>query len=344
MNIYFYTPEFYSGGTKMIYRHVEILSRNNVAAFVLHTRKGFKNSGFQHTTPIRYWNDTRLTDEDIIVIPEYIAIWMNREINPIGIKSFLKRKFSKNRYRYHAYEAIHSPARKVIYNQNPFYTFFDYPAMPHTYTLPYHLPDCLGAVCVSQNNLEYLQLAFPNLFLNRIYYSIDSAKFIPANKKKQIAYLTFKNQKDVTQVINLLTIRGNLHGYELVPVQGTEDEVAKHFNEAAIMLNFGNVEGFGLPPAEAMLSGCVVIGYHGEAGKEFMLPEYCFPISNGDIISFVKTTEAVIHQFHENENAFSEMKQKARMFIEREYSHEREVDSVVSAWNKFIDLARAVRP
>jgi len=339
MNIYFYTPEFFSGGAKMIYRHAEILASHGISAMILHAKKGYKNSGFEHNAQICYWDDVTLTSRDIIVIPEYVAIWMNKEVNPSGMQSFFKKKFSGNRYRYHVYEAIHSPAKKVIYNQNPYYTFFDYPTK-HTYKFPYHLPDCLGAVCVSQNNQEYLHLAFPNLLLARIYYSINATKFKPTKKKKQIAYLTFKNEKDVAQVINLLTLRGNLHGYELIPVQGTEDEVARHFNEAAVMLNFGNVEGFGLPPAEAMLSGCVVIGYHGEAGKEFMWPQHCFPISNGDIISFVKTIETVVAQLHENENAYAAMTQTARAFIQKEYSREREIESVMAAWNKFIALAK----
>ncbi|HMR55756.1 MAG TPA: hypothetical protein PLM56_08095 [Cyclobacteriaceae bacterium] len=340
MRIYFYTPEFASGGAKMMYRHAEILSDHGVPAFVLHAKKGFSNSGFSHSAQIRYWDDITLTPTDIVAIPEYVAIWMNSEINPTGIQSFFKKKFSGNRYRYHVYEAIHSPAKKVIYNQNPFYTFLNYPTQPHGYKFPYHMPDCLGAVCVSQNNSEYLQAGFPDLLLERIYYSIDFTKFNPAEKKKQIAYLTFKNQKDVAQVINLLMLRNNLFGYELVPVAGTEDEVAKQFNDSAVMLNFGNIEGFGLPPAEAMLSGCVVIGYHGEAGKEFMLPAHCFPIDNGDILSFVKTIEIVVSRLHENKHAYAAMTQAARNFIQKEYSREREIKSILSAWNKFIDLAK----
>jgi len=95
-----------------------------------------------------------------------------------------------------------------------------------------------------------------------------------------------------------------------------------------------------VPPAEAMLSGCVVIGYHGEAGKEFMLPAHCFPIDNGDILSFVKTIEIVVSRLHENKHAYAAMTQAARNFIQKEYSREREIKSILSAWNKFIDLAK----
>jgi hypothetical protein len=31
----------------------------------------------------------------------------------------------------------------------------------------------------------------------------------------------------------------------------------------------GIVRGFRFPPAEAMLCGCVVVGYHGKGGQEY---------------------------------------------------------------------------
>ncbi|MBN8577799.1 MAG: hypothetical protein J0L66_12710 [Cytophagales bacterium] len=336
MKIYFYTPEFFSGGTKMIYRHAEILTSHGFSAFVLHTKNGFINKAFRHAAPVRYWKDIHITPEDIIVIPEYLAIWTNPEVNPHGVKGFLKRKFSANRFRYLAYQAIHSQAKIVLYNQNPFYTFFDYPIKPHHLRYPYLLPNCIGAVCVSQNNFEYLKLAFPELPIFRIYYSIDAELFKPVTKKKQVGYLTFKNQKEVAQVVNLLLLRGNLKGYQLVPISGTEEEVAARFNESAVVLNFGNIEGFGLPPAEAMLSGCVVIGYHGEGGREFMLPEHAFPIAHGDIISFVKTTEAVLAALVTDDQSFNALTTTAREFIGKNYSKEKEEATVVSAWRNLL--------
>ena len=48
---------------------------------------------------------------------------------------------------------------------------------------------------------------------------------------------------------------------------------------ATIFLTFSNQEGFGLPPVEAMACGCLVVGYHGHGGKEFLKPEWSFRLS-----------------------------------------------------------------
>ena len=135
-------------------------------------------------------------------------------------------------------------------------------------------------------------------------------------------------------MINILLHRNKLLDFSLIPVEGTEQEVANAFNESMVMLNFGNVEGFGLPPAEAMLSKCVVVGYHGGGGQEFMKPEYCFPIDNGDIINFVKTIENVIEKLSMDETSFNTMTDAARGFIKSQYSKEKEKQSVIASWEK----------
>lgn len=338
MNIYFLTPNYFSGGIKMIYRHVELLSQHNFQAYVLCTSQDRQQKIFPHIAKIKYWNKIQLTSTDIVVIPEYLVIWTNPEKNPTGLTSYLKRRFSKNRYKYLIKEIFDGPAKKVIYNQNPYYTFWDYPPRPNSLSIPYTRENCLATVCVSDNNLQYLKLVFPEIPIHRIFYSIDPDLFKPTKKKRQIAYLTFKNIKDVSQVINILLLRGNLHDFSLLPVEGTEQEVSQALNESMVMLNFGNIEGFGLPAAEGMLSKCVVIGYHGGGGQEFMKSEYCFPIDNGDIIKFVTTIENVVEKLSKDEGSFNDMTDAAREFIKGEYSKEKEKLSVISAWQKITDV------
>lgn len=340
MKIYFYTPSFFSGGVKMLYRHAELLSLNNIPAYIVHTNRNYCTTKFIHNAKILYWDDITLTDSDIVVIPEFLSVWINPEKNPEGIVSLIKKKISKNRYRYNVKTIFDGPSNIVIYNQNAYLTFFDYPIKVNDFLFPYTNPKCISTICVSQDNYDYLKLAFPNIPLQRINYAIDSDVFKPDKKKRQIAYLTFKNHQAVQQVINLLKIREKLNDFALVPVEGTEMEVAKIFNESMIMLNFGNIEGFGLPPAEAMLSGCVVIGYHGEAGKEFMNESTCFPIANGDIQQFILTTESVVDHLSRDPNHYSEMTNRARLLIMTQYSKNQEHASVLNAWSNIIKVAR----
>ena len=75
--------------------------------------------------------------------------------------------------------------------------------------------------------------------------------------------------------------------WEWVPISGkTEAQVGAILRECAVLLSFSEREGFGLPPAEAMASGCYVIGFDGGGGREFFDPAYCAPVT--DLLSFAK--------------------------------------------------------
>ena len=50
------------------------------------------------------------------------------------------------------------------------------------------------------------------------------------------------------------------------------EEVALALQEALLFLSCGHPEGFGLPLAEAIACGCLVVGYHGLAGRDFATP------------------------------------------------------------------------
>jgi glycosyltransferase involved in cell wall biosynthesis len=67
-----------------------------------------------------------------------------------------------------------------------------------------------------------------------------------------------------------------------------QDGVAKAMQESAIFMAFSELEGFGLPPIEAALCGNLVVGYHGEGGREYWHPPIFSAIPVGDIKSFVK--------------------------------------------------------
>ena len=57
----------------------------------------------------------------------------------------------------------------------------------------------------------------------------------------------------------------------------SEAAVADILRESQVFLSFGHPEGFGLPPAEALACGCLVIGYHGGGGREYFGPAGAYP-------------------------------------------------------------------
>ena len=78
-------------------------------------------------------------------------------------------------------------------------------------------------------------------------------------------------------------------------------EVASILADSSIFLSFGYPEGFGLPLAEAIVSGCPVVGYHGLGGSEIY--DLCHPfgvfspVPFRDFHSFLKGVQSFIDQY-----------------------------------------------
>jgi glycosyltransferase involved in cell wall biosynthesis len=100
------------------------------------------------------------------------------------------------------------------------------------------------------------------------------------------------------QLLHIMRSRGILDGWELVPIDGrTEDETAELMRSCAIFLSFSEREGFGLPPAEAMASGCYVVGYTGNGGRDYFDPAYCSPVPECDLLAYAMAVEEAIRRF-----------------------------------------------
>ena len=77
--------------------------------------------------------------------------------------------------------------------------------------------------------------------------------------------------------------------WKIKPINNlSELKVFKILEKSRIFLSFSELEGLGLPPIEAALAGNKVIGYTGEAGKEYWKKPIFTQINNGDIKLFCK--------------------------------------------------------
>jgi hypothetical protein len=72
--LYFFTPDLphVLGGTKQIYRHVDVLNASGFDAWVVHRKKGFEIKWFEHETRVMYEPVAMRKSVDIAVYPE---IW-----------------------------------------------------------------------------------------------------------------------------------------------------------------------------------------------------------------------------------------------------------------------------
>ncbi len=313
--IYFLCPDDNepTGGIKTLYRHVDLLNASGFRAFILHKQKKFRCTWFENQTPVVYQRHFKPESSDFVVIPEVYGSMLTPTMRGPG---------------------------KVILSQNCYYTFRGYGMDASKTTTPYRDREVVAALVVSEDSFRYLTYAFPGLRVVRIHISVDGGifRFRPlSEKKRQLAFLPRKHPHDVEQVINILKFRGQLNGFSIVPIENkSEREVAAILAESLLFLSFGYPEGCPAPPLEAMLSGCLVIGYHGMGGREYLSSDLAWPIEINDIIGFSKTVEDVLTTWHHSPALLESRTAAARDFVLREYSKESEKQDVVDFWNAML--------
>jgi hypothetical protein len=310
VNIYFYCYDLNipSGGIRVLYKHVDILNKNGFSAFILHQNPGFRCTWFENLSPVANAVETRIMPNDYLVIPEEIFA-----------------KISK----------LARGTQKIVFNQNCYYTFSNGYSLDKTEKIiSYQDKEVIATLVVSDDSNRYLSYAFPGLKVVKIHNSIDPHLFFfNENKKPLISFMPRKHMEDALQVINILKYRDAFGDFEIMPIADkTETEVAQILRESLIFLSFGYPEGFSLPPAEAMACGCVVIGYHGMGGQEFFKPEFSYPVTNGDIITFAQTIEKVIALYKSDKNILTEKGKSASQYILKNYSPEQQEKDIIQFW------------
>lgn len=315
--IYYVCPDrnHPSGGIRVIYRHVDILNSNGIEASVLHSKRGFRCTWFENQTRIAYSSKVKLDSCDIFVLPEgYNALYANGSW----------RKVDKL-----IEQVLLGDVPKVIFNQNCYNTFMG--CMIPAQRSIYDAQGVQAAIVVSEDNLEYLEHAFAGLKVFRVHNSINPDLFnYHADKLNQIAYMPRRHPEDAQQVFNILQSRGVLDGVGIVPIQNmSEADVAATLKKSRFFFSFGYPEGFGLPPAEAMACGCVVVGYHGMGGREFYDPGFSYPVQVGNIIDYAKVAEHVILAG----GAVYDKGRRAAEFIAKNYSPNIENECLIDIWN-----------
>jgi len=328
------------GGVKQLYRQVDILNKNGFNAFIIHRKKGFRHKWFKNETKIIYNRTIYNTIDKILkkkqkpfkVLKNYFRAKNDDPIDNNGILVIPEI--------YGPYiSELNKNIEKVIFNQNCYYTFNKCEILEPKRNSIYLDEKFLASIVVSEDSKKYLEYTFPKSTTHRIHLGINTNKFNYNNalKKKQIAFMPRKLEDDIIQIINILKIRGNLKNWDFVPIDNkTEDEVATILNESSIFLSLNHREGFGLPPAEAMASGCIVIGYAGQGGKEYFNSELSFKIDEGNIIDFVDKIEEISLKLEKNDTEILKIPRSVAHYISHNYNLKKEEESIVSTWKKIL--------
>lgn len=152
-------------------------------------------------------------------------------------------------------------------------------------------------------------------------------------KIRQIAYMPRKRPQEANLIVSNLKLKKSLRGWEFCRIENVSSKkLDAILNESLIFLSFSSREGFGLPPAEAMAAGCVVVGYTGVGGEEYFQIDKGFPIPDGDIVRFSETVEEIVAEYDGNPQRIDKLRNNAADFVSKEYNISRMRNSVINTW------------
>ena len=155
-------------------------------------------------------------------------------------------------------------ARKVILNQNHFYTYATWDAPLDTYPGWYPAP---AVWTVSQESADVLRALYPALPVSLVPPPVDPHLFRPDATKSGVALLPKKRPHEAVLLRRLLETDPRVPpGGVCMIVDVPRAEVASILAGATVFVALSHTESFGLPVAEALLCGCLVVGYDGGGG------------------------------------------------------------------------------
>lgn len=316
------------GGVKQIHRLAEAVIKSGREAFLIQDDPNFHPGWFSsNIATISKDRWSQLTDlnpvYDTVVLPETFIL---------GLQTYS-----------HGLPTI-------IFNQNGSYTFgthVDSAFMnPKKILQLYHSEYLSHVMCVSHHDYRLLTsgLSIPSSKVSLIVNGLESNLFKPSSvKKRQIAFMPRKNTRDCQIVLSLLSNKSWLSGWKLKSIDRfPQHRVSSILQDSLLFLSFGHPEGFGLPVAEALASGCGVIGYSGLGGKELFLLANKFQVAKeiayGDWFGFVDATYDFVKAFDRKPTLLLSALRSCSKVVRSKYSEEQMFDSVVSALNKYESL------
>ncbi|MBW4718626.1 glycosyltransferase [Saccharothrix obliqua] len=240
------------GGIRLLTEHVSLLVAAGVDAYRWSPTPGFRYSWFADDVPTLSGVELDLGADDVLVVPE-VAVLPDRDPAPRG--------------------------RRVVFVQGHYLTFL---TCPDVERYPgWDTPPALWAV--SRDGVRVLARAVPDLPARLVPNPVDAGVFRPGVKVPSIAWMSRKRPSESALLKQILRNDPRSAGVELRDVRGlSHGEVARVLSDTSVFVALGapEGEGFGLPVAEALASGCLVTGYGLGGGDELFEAPSAWPVAN----------------------------------------------------------------
>ena len=315
------------GGVKQLYRHVEHLVDLGWDAAVVTEFAGFRPSWFDSDAPSLSFeecigSDVFSPEKTILVLPETY----------LGVNLFSYRGLDLSAF------------ARVIFNQNAYYSYGQGGEdVSKQLQMFYDNPSTLQVLSVSEDTHNFLglNLGLTDSRLSRIVNAIEPIFRSDQNTQNYMHWMPRKNPLEVQSVLLGIQRAGMLHsqGWIGEALQGlSHAHVAEKLNRAKIFLSFGHPEGFGLPIAEAMASGCWVVGYSGGGGRELFRFGGSEQVPFGDWTAFVQALQRAFTLFADQPRETDLRLQRQALAVRSLYGRSQERATVEIAWQRIEEI------
>lgn len=298
-----------TGGELVNLQHVAALARLGVRAVALLNRSPLLDDlpddfalPFEVLAPHR-----QFLSADVVVIPEF--------------------------YRDAFLHFATQPCRRVIHLQGPFLAFRGFQSIA-----AFNEHGLLAGMSCSRYARDLMAAMGARLdwqvvtpFVHPFFQSGDSSK------KLQVAYMPDKRPKEAPVVRELFRARHpDLAGVPWVPIAGLSRRAcAGVMAESAVFASLSRLEGLGLPPLEAMASGCLVAGFDGHGGRDFATADNGLWVAEGDHIAFADAVAAAVRRAAAGDAA-ARAHRAAGFVTAAAYSRERFERELIAAWQAIL--------
>jgi glycosyltransferase involved in cell wall biosynthesis len=298
------------GGVATIYRHVEILHANGLPASIAISKAPARDF-YEIAAPTLIHGgrlEQLVTANDVLVIPE-------------GFKAHLDALAGLS-------------AKRFLFCQNQ--RFLQFSEDPSLGVAEFNVD---GVIASSQAICDFFRDVYGLTDVPLLPYAIDPELFKPANeKRRQIAYMPRKFGAEAAFIEAVFKRRYPRHAkVPWVSIDNVKQSIAaKMLGESEVFVSFSHRESFGLPPLEAMSSGCLVAGFHGDGGLEYITVENGWWAVSGDWKSTTDGLAAALDLLDAGGPALDAMRGAMAATVTR-YSPARRDSALLSFWREQIE-------
>ena len=148
-----------------------------------------------------------------------------------------------------------------------------------------------------------------------------------------------KNKYIQQSVLSYLSATESYRRFEWQSLRNvSHSAVLDTFRTSICYLNFGHPEGFGLPIAEAMASGCWVVGYSGGGGRELFRFGGSEQVPFGDWTAFVQALQRAFTLFADQPRETDLRLQRQALAVRSLYGRSQERATVEIAWQRIEEI------